>query len=495
MSVLLESQSSDLIRELERSQLKLSNNREISTRGIKQKHCLSRVEQRQILDLLLAPMSPNRLARHFSQVFRTQVSLWNIKQLLLSYKKLIETLNERFDKIAGRKVIILQIDETFKGQKVSILVVIDAITGYILHLKWLDRRTVEVISEQLSPLRELLKNIKLVMTDGAPYFPEVAKNLCPEAFHQICLVHVMRGLYPYLQAYKTKYHEDLRTYKSANEALLSNQLKKKEKRYTQKKLVQKLKYWEQRRRETREKYNVVPYQKGIIKRFPELKTIKEKINHVRAQIRSLNRTIETLEEQEIKLKAQKELAFKQKNKIWGKYMIKCRLLHRFYQTFNLKGEKYEIERVKLLSFLQEKGKEDCKLIQEILRLLLKANNLDTINKAECPVQLNFHYINTNAIENINSQIRPYLECLRNITNSDYVKTYLSLLRLYLNTRRPFSGMRRDTSPLERYGYDLRGKNYLDLLQDGLPMGPQYELYNSTIDLSYAAPNMVNNCEL
>jgi len=54
-------------------------------------------------------------------------------------------------------------------------------------------------------------------------------------------------------------------------------------------------------------------------------------------------------------------------------------------------------------------------------------------------------------------------------------------------------MRRDTSPLERYGYELRGKNYLDLLQDGLPTGPQYKIYNSRIDLSFAAPNMVNNC--
>ena len=494
MQVLLESQSSDLLRELVGFQLKPIINGEISSQVAKQTYSLTRIEERQTLDLLLAPMSPNRLARHFSQVFQKLISPWNLKQLLLSYKKRIEILNERFDTIAGRKVIILQIDETFKGQKVSILVVIDAITGYIFHLEWLNRRTEAVISEQLSPLKEILRNVKLVMTDGASYFPEVVKNLCPDAFHQICLVHVLRGLYPYLQGYKTKYHEELRTYQSVNKALLSNKLKTKEKRYTRKKIVQKLNYWKQRRSETREKYNIIPYQKGVLEKYPELKTINEKLNFIRAQIRSLNHTIENLGEQEISLKAQKESAFQQKNKAWGKYMVKCRLLRHFYRLFNLKGERYEIERTQFLSHLQGKCEENCELIREISRLLLKASNLDTVNKADCPIQLNFHYINTNTIENINSQIRPFLECLRNITNSEYIKTYFSLLRLYLNTRRPFSGMRCDTSPLERYGYDLRGKNYLDLLQDGLPTGPQYELYNPQIDLSYAAPNMVNNCK-
>jgi len=147
----------------------------------------------------------------------------------------------------------------------------------------------------------------------------------------------------------------------------------------------------------------------------------------------------------------------------------------------------------LLSKLQQKDIEDCEFSREILRVLLKAKHLDTVNKAECPIQLNLKYINTNAIESINSRIRPFLECLRKITNSLYLNTYFDLLRLYLNTTRPFSGIRSDTSPLERYGYDLRGKNYLDLLQDGLPLGPQYRIYDSTINLSYAAPNMVNNC--
>ncbi|MHA1292949.1 MAG: transposase [Promethearchaeota archaeon] len=486
------SQNSDLFKENAGFQFKDCINGEICSHNDNRNCPFTRSEQRQILDLLLVPMSPNRISRHLSCVFRKNISPWKIKKLLLSYGIKIRKLNERFDRIARRKIIIIHIDETFKGQKISVLILIDAITGYILHLEWLERRTEEAISKQLSPLRELLKNVILVITDGASYFLENVKKLCPDAFHQICLIHVMRGLYTYLQTYKTNYQEKLRTYQSLIKTQKNIKMKKKEKRYSRKKLLQKLNYWKQKRRNSRDAYRVTPYQKGILDRFPELRKINEKINLVRAKLRSLEYTIEKLGEKEISLKVQTEIALEQKNKAWGEYMVKCRLLHQFYQLFNLKEEAYQKERFKLLSKLQQKNIEKCEFSREILRILLKAKHLDTVNKAECPVQLNLKYINTNAIESINSRIRPFLECLRKITNSLYIKTYFDFLRLYLNTTRPFSGIRSDTSPLERYGYDLRGKDYLDLLQDGLPPGPQYEIYKPHIDLSYAAPNMVNN---
>ncbi len=494
MSVLQMSQNSDPRKKIAAFQLKDGINGEISSHNDNRSYSFTRLEQRQILDLLLVPVSPNRISRHLSCVFRKHISPWKIKQLLLSYKTKIKQLNERFDHIAKRKLIMIHIDETFKGQKISILVLIDAITGYILHLEWLERRTEEAISKQLSPLRKLLKNVILVITDGAPYFPEVVKKLCPDAFHQICLIHVMRGLYTYLQTYKTNYQEKLRIYQSSAKTLQNTKMKKKEKRYFRKKLLQKLNYWKQKRRNTGETYGVTPYQKGILNKFPELRKINEKINLVRAKLRSLEHTIEKSGEKEVSLKVQTEIALEQKNKAWGEYMVKCRLLHQFYRLFNLKEDAYQKERVRLLSKLQQKNIENCEFSQEILRVLLKAKHLDTVNKAECPIQLNLKYINTNAIESINSQIRPFLECLRKITNSLYIKTYFDLLRLYLNTTRPFSGIRSETSPLERYGYDFRGRDYLDLLQDGLPLGPQYEIYKSNINLSYAAPNMVNNCK-
>lgn len=495
MRVLRESQSSDLLEESECLPLNPCINGEINSPNDPYSYTFTELETKQVLDLLLFPASPNRVARHFSQALRRYISPWKIKQLLLSFKPKIDALNERFDKIAGRKVVIIQIDETFKGQKVSILVVIDAITGYIFHLKWVDQRTEVMISTQLKPLRELLHNAKVIMTDGAPYFPEVAKKLCPSAIHQKCLVHVLRGIYPYLQPYKTSHQQHLRKFHTKRKAIISVKEKIKEKRYMRKKLKQKLKYWKQKRNKVRKKYHVVPYQKGILERYPKLKKMNKKINVVRAQLRSLNKTLANLDKKEIKLKTQKGQAFQDKNHAWGIYMAKCRTLHQFYRLFNLKGETYENERRKFVANLKKKKKENCELIQELLRLILKTRNLDTVNHADSPVQLDYHYINTNAIENVNSLIRPYLECLRKITDSHYIDTFFSVLRFYLNTRNPFSGPRSDTCPIERYGYDLRGRNYLDILQDGLPRGPQAGLFMQKIDLAMAAPNLSQHCKI
>ena len=176
MSILHLSQNSDPIRKNAAFQLKESIKGEISSPRNKRSSSAPTLEKRQILDLLLVPVSPNRISRHLSQVYQQEISAWKIKQVLLSHGPKIRQLNTKFDQIARQKLIMIHIDETFKGRKVSILVLIDAITGYILHLGWLERRTEEVIFNQLKPLQKILKNVILVMTDGASYFPEVAKK-------------------------------------------------------------------------------------------------------------------------------------------------------------------------------------------------------------------------------------------------------------------------------------------------------------------------------
>ena len=494
MAVLQSSQNSDLCVISDRSPLKGGINGETRDQAGNRDQRPSKQEQRETLDLLLAPMSPNRVSRHFRHVHGKQISAWKIKRVVRAQGERIASINARMDRVASRKISIVQIDETFKGRWVSILVVIDAVTGYILHLQWLERRNTDAILDQLRPIASLLKNAKLVMTDGAPYFPAVVKELCPNARHQICLVHVMRGLYAHLRPHKTGYMDKLREFQSATEAVRKNDAKKRNKRYSRKKLRQKLKYWKVKRKKARTERGVRTYQKGILKKYPELRELNEKINLIGAKLRSLERTIEGVEERGVRLRQEREAAEKDKNKAWGKYMVKCRLFHRFYRLFQLTGREYQEKRKTMILRLRGRISDGCELSKEILRILTEVKNLDGINKEGCPVRLNLNFINTNAVESINSQVRPYLECLRKITDSPYVRTYLRLVRLYLNTTRPFSGGRSDTSPIERYGYELRGRNYLDLLLDGLPPGPQYGANLPGIDLSRAAPNLVGKCE-
>ena len=46
----------------------------------------------------------------------------------------------------------------------------------------------------LMPLEALFRNVKIVLTDGAPYFPDVIHELCPQTVHQLCLIH-KSGIY------------------------------------------------------------------------------------------------------------------------------------------------------------------------------------------------------------------------------------------------------------------------------------------------------------
>lgn len=487
MCVLRKSQNPNLLDENDGSHLKVDINGETPVQP--------KLELREVLDLVMGPMTPNRISRHFYHVYGKRMSAWKVKRVVLALGERIAAVNERLDRVVSRKISIVQIDETFKGRRVSILVVIDGVTGYILHLQWLERRNEDTILAQLRPLRHLLKDAKLVLTDGASYFPAVVKELCPDARHQLCLIHVMRGLYPHLRPYKAEYTDKLRKFQSASEAVRRNDEKKRNKRYSRKKLLQKLKYWNTKRKKARARLGVRPYQKGILKKYPELKDLNEKINLIGARLRSLERTIEGLVERGARLREEREATKRKKNKEWGKYMVKCRLLHRFYRLFQLTGREYQEKRKDMISRLEGRISEGCELSKEILRVLTEVRNLDSVNKEGCPVRLNLNFINTNAVESINSKVRPYLECLRKITNSPYIRTYLKLVRLYLNTTRPFSGERSDTSPIERYGYELRGRNYLDLLLDGLPPGPQYGANLPNLNLSRAAPRMAGNCQI
>jgi len=488
-------QNSDPINKIESPQINIGINREITEHEKRSEQAIRRLEKRQILDLLLVPTSLNRISRHFAHVYKKSMSVYKIRQVVIAQEEKITAINGAFDRIAGRKITIMQIDETFKGWNVSILVVIDSVTGYILHLQRLEERNEETIVAELNPIQEHLKNVSLVLTDGAPYFPGVVKSICPDARHQLCLIHVMRGLYKYLQPFKTEFQERLSTLQHVRQAIKRLEMKKHERQYTRKKLLQKLKYWKRKRTRARNKFGVSAYQKGILEKYPQLKEINDKINLFRTSLRSLEHTIKGMGTKETKLKNKQEFAQEQKNSAWGTYMVKCRLVHRFYRLFGFTGAEYQKERERFISKLRGKNLEGCELSQEILRLLTEVKNIDSVNKENCPVRLNLNFINTNAIESINSKIRPFLEGLRKITDSHYIRTYFKLLRLYLNSTPPFSGPRKDISPIERYGYELRGRNYLDLLLDGLPPGPQYKANLRKVDVSRAAPNMLGKCIL
>ncbi|MHA1395085.1 MAG: hypothetical protein ACTSRZ_16395, partial [Promethearchaeota archaeon] len=56
----------------------------------------------------------------------------------------------------------------------------------------------------------------------------------------------------------------------------------------------------------------------------------------------------------------------------------------------------------------------------------------------------------------------------NISDSKYIQAIFDLVKLRLNTTRPHSGLRRVSSPIERCGYSLRDRTFIDLIFNGFP---------------------------
>ena len=451
---------------------------------------ISKEEERQILDLLAAPMSPNQISRHYKNVFRLQRKAHKIRQVLLKNKRRIRLLNHKFDWIACHTLTLLEIDETFKGQKISLLVVVDTLTGYIFHLQWLKSRSKKGILDALMPIQDLFLNVRLVLTDGAPYFPEIVKELCPLAKHQLCLIHIMRGLFQYLRPIQAIYKTKSKKLKQFNKNLDKTISKIDKKRYKLKKYKQQEKYWIKIRQKKRNQLNITPYQKNTLSLYPELKKVNRKINNVQKSIRSLTKTIKSFKKKKAKLNQSIFVKEKMKNEVWGNYMRESNLLYRFYSLFHLKNQKYLEKRNQFIQNLPYYIDLASELAPNLLRILLKTKGLDTVNKVDAPVRLSRNFINTNVVESANSRIRPYLDHLRRIGNTEYCRTMFDFIRFILNVRRPFSGSRKNTSAIERYGYNLRGRSGLDLILDGCPSGPQFKINLPELNFNLACPSRV-----
>ena len=69
-----------------------------------------------------------------------------------------------------------------------------------------------------------------------------------------------------------------------------------------------------------------------------------------------------------------------------------------------------------------------------------------------------------------------MDRLKKLQGTPYCQAILDLVRLKLNCSHLYNGHRKNTAPIERYGYNLRSRTWLDLIFNGLPPGPQSKLF-------------------
>ncbi len=114
----------------------------------------------------------------------------------------------------------------------------------------------------LMPLEELFRNVKVVLTDGTPYFPDVIHELCPQAVHQLCLIHIMRNLFKFLQPFEQQYRQGRRQTAKARECFNLKQATHNFRVNKLKKLHQQVRYWESQRFTLQQQYNMRSFGQG-----------------------------------------------------------------------------------------------------------------------------------------------------------------------------------------------------------------------------------------
>jgi transposase-like protein len=309
-----------------------------------------------------------------------------------------------------------------------------------------------------------------VLTDGATYFPEVIKEIFPNAKQQRCLIHILRNLYPHLIPQRQVYYGAIKKEQKTRKIYRELKNTHKERLKTKDALKHKLKYWKDKRIDTQTTLGVKPYQKNINRLYPELKSIYDTINFIQTQLNSLNKTLLHDKERLPLLDEDITQAKRWKNTAWNLYMASINVLYGFYNLFRQSPKTFEAKREHYLMNLIDKPATE--LIKAILDILSDVKEVSTVFMADCPVRLNRNFINTNVIESINSRLRPVLDKMKKLHDTSYLRAILEIVRLRLNTSRPYSGRRTDQSPIERCGYNLKSRTWLDLIMEGLPPGTQ-----------------------
>jgi transposase-like protein len=448
-------------------------------------------ETRIIYDLIGKANSIHEVQEHFVNIYRLKRKYWAIRRVVLSSARRVASINAKFDQIACTQISLMVFDETFKGRHVRFLVVADAHKGYILFLRWLPEGTSQAILDLLMPYQDLFRNVKVVLTDGALYYPEVIKTLCPNAKHQRCLIHIIRKLFPFVEPTESQLKQAIKVTQEATANFQHHITQHKERGIQLKKFRQQITYWEQKRTAFRKLHHIRPSAKKILKKYPILVRFNENLNEIRTKYRSMYATFVQDKGKRAELKKAQRFAKNRQDVFWNQHMDQLHVLYRFYALFQKSPEEFYKEREKCVKYL---AKHDGKaLAREIIKILTEIPNLDSVFAADCPIRLSRNFINTNSIESINSRLRPILDKLKKWQETPYCEAILDLIRLRLNASHPHSGPRKDTAPIERYGYNLRSYTWMDLILKGLPSGPQSKIFLPKTESSIGASAIAEQC--
>ena len=215
---------------------------------------------------------------------------------------------------------------------------------------------------------------------------------------------------------------------------------------------------------------IVPNQKGINQQYPQVKKLTCRINVYRTEIRSLGKTLAHNSTKRCDLEQELTKLKEEEKPLWAKYMESHRLWKRFKRL--LRGETPDFSSAweKTTQILQKlyKKKEIRAFVAKIQHLMKDYPDLFTLAKQHHGKILAPNFWNTNRVESFNSIFRSFSDLRRHFPCPDHSDAICALFQLYYNTTPRRSKQGDYLSPIERFGVNLQGKNWVQLLFEPLP---------------------------
>lgn len=409
-----------------------------------------------ISDLTLKGLSLNKIREHIQLCYGLDISKHSIALVRKNAAEKAKKVNHNLDKKVASKITIAEVDEIFQGSSNVILGAADKKSTYVMKLKSCPDRTDESIKNFLDSIAKTFYNIRVVITDLFISYKKVVKEVFIKARHLCCHVHARRIVMRKVEKLQVALRKLKKSFEMDKEALL----KIRKKIETINHEIRRFKGLIKSDRANLASLNL----KKKTSKSGRSKTIDAQINATSNRISKRNTKKAKLEKdlQSLRLKRDKLTARVRKNekKVDNATHIlrqSARLASKFYDLLADKSSEFTQHLEKFQIILDN---SPYPLANKLLGIIKGFPQLFSLRKKR---DLKPNYQNTNTIEGIFGLFRPLLNSTRLLTTTEGTDAYCELFRLYHNTTLPFTGINNKSSPIERLGIKMNGKNYLDLL--------------------------------
>lgn len=403
--------------------------------------------------LAICNVSTRALEYFCRTFFALNWSRARIQEIIENAAEVARTDLKKLDTAAQKNTRMLNLDTTWKGKVGKVLGAIDPETGYVYALDWISKENGDAMTPSLAHLAELCSEVEYLITDMSSAFEKAIPEHFQACSHILCQVHALRDLFNSISGLRHKMKKTLIQKRKAKQKLETTKywLKKNQNNYfvtknrLKKKQNEKKVFLQNRGYETKENGALVNTKQGLPR---EAKLLAKAVYKV--QVREA-RYLRQVEKQRLKLPVVREEyeVLKEKYlKHWNRYIVAVRRLHCFSKLFYIRDqEKYRQKKDEWHSRLLHRTD---KLSKQMKSFLQTKSGLFP-GEHEEHSQVTSKYWNTNQVESLFSRVKPTLNALRILPNTRYINDRLDLLRWWLNTQAPLSGINRFNPPIKRCG--------------------------------------------